>query len=82
MSISIYNPRISCQSDGQKVYTYKGKYYSKDIDVHNGGANPSKYVPNWNTIRPGHQQSLIKGWLKEITNGAEQIKILRGILGN
>ncbi|WP_415270975.1 toxin C-terminal domain-containing protein [Campylobacter ureolyticus] len=22
---------------GQKVYKYKGKYYSKDIDSHNGG---------------------------------------------
>jgi hypothetical protein len=23
---------------GQKVYEYKGKYYSRDIDSHNGGA--------------------------------------------
>ena len=22
---------------GQKVYSYKGKYYSRDIDGHNGG---------------------------------------------
>jgi len=23
---------------GQKVYKYKGKFYSRDIDAHNGGA--------------------------------------------
>lgn len=23
---------------GKKVYEYKGKYYSKDVDSHNGGA--------------------------------------------
>ena len=45
-------------------------------------ANPSKYVPNWNTLRPNHQQSLINGWQKEITNGTEQIQILKGLLGN
>jgi len=45
-------------------------------------ANPSKYVPNWDSLRPGHQQSLIKGWQKEITNGTEQIQILKGLLGN
>lgn len=45
-------------------------------------ANPSKYVPNWNALRPSHQQSLINGWQKEITNGIEQIQILRGLLGN
>ena len=45
-------------------------------------ANPSKYVPNWNNLRPSHQQSLINGWQKEITNGNEQIQILRSILGN
>lgn len=44
-------------------------------------ANPSKYVPNWNTLSSKHQQSLINGWQKEITNGTEQIQILRGILG-
>jgi RHS repeat-associated protein len=44
-------------------------------------ANPSKYVPNWNNLRPSHQQSLINGWQKEINNANEQIQILRGILG-
>lgn len=44
-------------------------------------ANPNKYVPNWNTLRSGHQQSLINGWQKEINNANEQIQILRGILG-
>ncbi|RZJ88541.1 MAG: hypothetical protein EOO20_13375 [Chryseobacterium sp.] len=45
-------------------------------------ANPSKYVPDWNILRPSHQQGLIKGWQKEILNGREQIQILRGLLGN
>jgi len=45
-------------------------------------ANPTKYVPNWNTLRPGHQQSLIKGWQNTVTKHTEQIEILRGILGN
>jgi RHS repeat-associated protein len=55
----------------------------RGINVHlDKIANPSKYVPNWNTLRPGHQQSLIKGWQSEITNGGQQIDILRGILGN
>ncbi len=55
----------------------------RGINVHlDKISNPSKYVPNWNTLRSGHQQSLIRGWQKEITNGREQIEILRGILGN
>lgn len=44
-------------------------------------ANPTKYVPNWNSLQAGHQQSLISGWQKEITNASEQIQILMGILG-
>ncbi len=45
-------------------------------------ANPSKYVSNWNILRPSHQQSLINGWQKEITNGKEQIQILKKLLDN
>ena len=45
-------------------------------------ANPTKYVPNWNTLRPGHQQSLINGWQNTVTKHTEQIQILRTLLGN
>jgi hypothetical protein len=45
-------------------------------------ANPTKYVPDWNTLRAGHQQSLIKGWQNTVTKHTEQIQILKGILGN
>lgn len=44
-------------------------------------ANPSKYVPNWSTLRPGHQQSLINGWQNTVTKHTEQIQILQTILG-
>jgi hypothetical protein len=42
--------------------------------------NPSKYVDNWDDLRPSHQQSLLKGWQKEIDNASEQVGILREIL--
>ncbi len=45
-------------------------------------ANPTKYVPNWNTLRSGHQQSLINGWQNTVTKHTEQIQILRTLLGN
>jgi hypothetical protein len=55
---------------------------NRGINVHlDKIANPSKYVTNWNSLNPAHQQSLIRGWQKEITNATEQIQILRGILG-
>jgi len=45
-------------------------------------ANPTKYVPNWSTLRPGHQQSLINGWQNTVTKHTEQIQILKTLLGN
>ncbi len=44
-------------------------------------ANPSKYVPNWSTLRPNHQQSLINGWQNTVTKHTEQIQILQTLLG-
>jgi len=29
-------------------------------------ANPAKYVPNWNNLRPSHQQNLIIGCRKKL----------------
>jgi len=43
-------------------------------------ANPQKYVENWDNLRSGHQQSLIKGWQTEIQNGYEKIDILTDLL--
>ncbi len=43
-------------------------------------ANPTKYVSNWNTLRPSHQQSLITGWQNTVTKHTEQIQILQTIL--
>ena len=55
--------------------------YQKASNIHlDKIGNPTKYVPNWNTLRPGHQQSLIRGWRNEVTNFGEQIQILQGIL--
>ncbi len=54
---------------------------NRGINVHlDKVANPSKYVPNWNTLSPSHQQSLINGWQKEIINADEQIQILKEML--
>jgi RHS repeat-associated protein len=55
----------------------------RGIDVHlDKITNPSKYVPNWNSLLTSHQQSLLNGWKREINNASEQINILKGILGN
>lgn len=55
---------------------------NRGINVHlDKIANPSKYVKNWDALNPSHQQSLIRGWQKEINNSTEQIQILKGILG-
>ena len=45
-------------------------------------ANPSKYVADWNGLRPGHQQNLLNGWQNTVTKHTEQIQILKTILGN
>ncbi|MDR1199322.1 MAG: hypothetical protein LBK94_10010 [Prevotellaceae bacterium] len=43
--------------------------YQKATNVHlDKIANPNKYVSDWNALRLGHQQSLIRGWQNEITN--------------
>ena len=42
--------------------------------------NPSKYVEGWNVLRSSHQESLIRGWSKEIQNAKEQIQILQDII--
>ena len=56
---------------------------NRGINVHlDKIANPTKYVPNWNNLSPSYQQNLINGWQREITNGREQIEILRYLLGN
>jgi hypothetical protein len=56
---------------------------NRGINIHlDKIANPTRYVPNWNTLSPSYQQSLINGWQSEITNGREQIEILRYLLGN
>lgn len=58
----------------------KGK---QGINVHlDKIANPTKYVPDWSTLRPGHQQSLIKGWENTVKKHTEQIQILRKLLGD
>lgn len=44
-------------------------------------ANPTKYVPNWNSLRLSHQQSLINGWQNTVTKHTEQIQILQTLLG-
>jgi len=55
---------------------------NRGINVHlDKIANPNKYVPNWNTLSPSHQQNLINGWQMEIMNNSEQIEILRALLG-
>jgi hypothetical protein len=44
--------------------------------------NPTKYVPNWHSLRPTHQQNLLKGWQTTVTKHTEQIQILKKISGN
>ncbi len=48
---------------GQKVYKYKGKYYSKDIDSHNGGA--------WKVFEE------VNGRLKRIGTAGENLQIFK-----
>ena len=43
-------------------------------------ANPTKYVPNWTTLRSSHQQSLLNGWQNTVTKHSEQIQILNILL--
>ncbi len=43
-------------------------------------ANPTKYVPNWISLRISHQQSLINGWQNTVTKHTEQIQILQTLL--
>jgi RHS repeat-associated protein len=48
---------------GQKVYSYKGKYYSKDVDSHNGGV--------WKVFEE------VNGKLKRIGTADENLKIFK-----
>jgi hypothetical protein len=48
---------------GQKVYEYKGKYYSRDVDSHNGGV--------WKVFEA------IKGKLKRIGTADENLNIFK-----
>ena len=50
------------------------------IEIHEGYLdNPVSHVPDWHKLRPGHQESLIRHWNKEITDFAEQQSILRAL---
>ncbi len=48
---------------GQKVYQYKGKYYSKDVDSHNGGA--------WKVFEE------VNGRLRRIGTAGEDLQIFK-----
>ncbi|MBX3185006.1 MAG: RHS repeat-associated core domain-containing protein [Polyangiaceae bacterium] len=53
----------------------------KGIEKHEGFLdNPAQHVPNWNKLRPEHQQSLIGHWQKEIATFAEQQSIVLQLL--
>lgn len=44
--------------------------------------NPSKYVPDWQTLSTSHQQNLLSGWQTEIIHGRQKISILNTLLKN
>jgi|SRR5690349_11732089 len=53
----------------------------KRIEIHEGYlANPAIHVPNWRSLRPGHQQSLLNHWGQEISTFAEQQSIVEQLL--
>ncbi|WP_316359483.1 hypothetical protein [Candidatus Neptunichlamydia sp. REUL1] len=56
--------------------------YEKQIIKHKDKiANPSKYVPEWDSLHPNQKKSLLeKGWPKEIKCYTAQKEILEGIL--
>ena len=42
--------------------------------------DPLSHVPNWNQLRPQHQQSLLNHWGTEISTFAEQQSIVQHLL--
>jgi hypothetical protein len=53
----------------------------KRIEIHEGYiGNPLSHVPNWNSLRPAHQQNLLNHWGQEITTFAEQQSIVQQLL--
>jgi RHS repeat-associated protein len=53
----------------------------KRIEIHEGYIdNPLSHVPDWNSLGPGHQQSLLTHWGQEIATFAEQQSIVQQLL--
>jgi len=53
------------------------------IEIHEGYLeNPRSKVPHFDSLRPGHQQSLIRRWSKEILDFADEQSIVDHLLRN
>lgn len=57
------------------------RHLQQGISRHQGYLQkPASHVPNWSTLRPQHQQNLIRHWNQEIRTFSEQQSIVMHLL--
>jgi RHS repeat-associated protein len=71
------------RTDGQILKAINSlEFGKKGLNVHlDKIANPSNYYKNWDKLTKDHQQRVINNWQREVDRFAEEIDVLKGILG-